>query len=437
MTPSALVPPARVAARRLVAALAGLCAAVPIAHGAAAPARADAPACEAGVVEHMPGPPPAFEQLGITALPAGTDLPTGAGVTLAIVDSGVDGTHPQLVGALDAERSLSLVDDGEEALTDIEGHGTAVAGVISAQPSEEFGSHGIAPDAELISVRVYRASDDNTRKTGYGPEANTIASGIRAAVDAGADIIAVPLSHPHDDAALEDASLHAVSRGALVVASAGNRITASDPSDTPRYPAAYPGVLSVTAVDVDGQATHASIHGEHVDVAAPGQNVLTTANLAGDCLYATDAPSTSFATGYAAGVAALIAQAYPEEGPEEWAYRLMATADRPDPDSPNERTGWGSIRPLAALHLHPQVPPRGPINPVTGAAGTAIVRPQTEVATVAPAGVDRSTYLAICIIAGGLIVMFAAGTILRRRSPQQPQPPQAGPRDHDARGETS
>lgn len=386
---------------------------------------ADDDSCEPGQIAHIPGPPPVFDQLGLTSAP---DLPTGKGVTVAIVDSGVDGTQPQLSEALNPGASVSLVDDDEpDALVDIEGHGTAVAGVIAAQPSGDFGSQGVAPDAELLSIRVYRASDENSQKSGLGPTPGGIAMGIREAVGAGAEIIVVPLSDPTDEPALKEASLHAASRGSLVVASAGNRTTASDTRDTPRYPAAYQGVLSVTAVDAHGQATSASIHGPHLDIAAPGQNVLTTANLAGDCLYAPDAPSTSFATAYVAGVAALIAQAHPEEGPDGWAYRLMATADRPDPDSPNGHTGWGIMRPVEALRLRANVPPRGPLNPLIGKAAEPISQPHVHVTPVEPDAADRSPHLLFAVAAGGVLLILALGAVLRRPSPQRPQAPQTCP----------
>ncbi len=415
--------------RRFLAACTAAVLTVPLAATTFTAARADDGACEPGNVEHVPGPPPVLEQLGIAEE---RNLPTGAGITIAIVDSGVDGTHPALAPAIQESQSISLVDDDAPSpLTDMEGHGTAVAGVISAQPSDEFGAHGLAADAELVSIRVYRASDENTRNSGLGPEPSRIAQGIREAVSAGAEVIVVPLSHPASDPELEEAALHAVSRGALVVASAGNRATASDPRDTPRYPAAYPGVLSVTAVDATGQATDASIHGPHLDIAAPGQNVLTTANGAGDCIYATDAPSTSFATAYVAGAAAMLAETYPEEGPEGWAYRLMATADRPDPDARNDRTGWGIIRPLEALRLRSEVPPRGPINPLSGTAGAEISRPPTQVTPAAPGSENWQPYLLVAIVAGGLVLVFALGTALRGRSPQLPQDPPSAEADED------
>lgn len=102
-----------------------------------------------------------------------------------------------------------------------------------------------------------------------------------------------------DDPALRAAVRDATARGSLVVASAGNRNTADDKADDARYPAAYPEVLSVAAVDAELRPTDASIHGEHVDVAAPGAQVLTVYPGAGDCWYATTEPAPSWSTAYA------------------------------------------------------------------------------------------------------------------------------------------
>lgn len=392
-------------------------------------ARADTEGCEPGQVAKIPGPPATLERLGLVGT---AHLPTGKGITVAIVDSGIDGTHPQLKDAIDTDASFSFVEDDDPSpLVDVEGHGTAVAGVIGAQPSSEFGSLGVAPDADLISIRVYRASDKSSRDAGLGPSPAGIANGIREAVSRGAQIIVVPLSDPTDHPALRDAALHATSRGSLIVASAGNRTTAQDKSDSPRYPAAYEGVLAVTAIDHDGRATSAAIHGDHLDVAAPGQDVLTVAALAGDCIYATDTPSTSFSTAYTAGVAALLAEAHPEEGPSGWAYRLMATADRPDPDAANIHTGWGIIRPVEALRLRPEIPPRGPVNPLTGESGQEIIRAQSHVSPIDPAVTDWTPHLTFFIVAAGALLILGLAATLRRGSPQLPHEPQSEARAED------
>jgi subtilisin family serine protease len=344
------------------------------------------------------------------------DRPTGKGVIVAIVDSGVDGTRPQLSSAF-APGSTSLVADDQpgDGLSDVHGHGTAIAGVIAARPSPESGVVGVAPDAEIVSIRVFRGDDDTLREQGLGPEASRTAAGIRAGVDAGAKIIVVALSDDEDVPVTRAAVEYAAASGALVVASAGNAATTDNPSDEPRYPAAYPDVLAVTAVDENGLPTSDSIHGNHIDVAAPGQNVLTTATGAGDCIYAQDAPAASFATAYAAGAAALLVERFPEEGPEGWAYRLKATADRANPDAADALIGWGRVQPMLALQLRPDSTTRGPASPFVDNSSSAIAPQPTSVSAAEP-GPDSTPFVAgIAAAALALLATLSVLGRLRRR----------------------
>lgn len=377
------------------------------------PAKAADDACAPGVMATIPGPPPALESLDATP---GKLKFTGAGVIVAVVDSGIDATRPQLEQAF-APGSTSLIEDGErpDGLGDPHGHGTAVAGIIAARASTSSGVVGIAPGASIISIRVFRGEDDESEKKGFGPNSDRLAAGIRTGVDLGARVIAVAMSDDVENAALRDATTYASDHGALIVASAGNRATTTNTSDSPRYPAAYPGALAVTAVSSDGLPTNDSIHGEHIDVAAPGQQVLTTATGAGDCIYAGDAPSASFATAYVAGSAALIAEAYPEEGPEGWAYRLKASALRPNPDARDDQIGWGTIRPAAALSLRPDSSTRGPVSPFADVSNAAIPRPTVQLQPAEKPAEDSALFIAVTIGLGGTVVLLALVAQLRRR----------------------
>lgn len=361
----------------------------------------------------LPGPPPAFALMGLFG---DTLRPTGAGITVAVIDSGVDATRPQLSGAL-TDRSRSLVGDDQrpDGLSDSMGHGTAVAGVIAARPAPGSGVVGVAPEAKLISLRVLRDTDDQSKEAGYGPDSGRLADAMRLAADAGSQVIAVALSDIADSAALRDATDYALGKGSLVVASAGNRLTTEHTDDSPRYPAAYPGVVSVTAVDTEGLSTDASIHGEHVDIAAPGQHVLTTSNLGGDCFYSVDAASSSFATAYVAGAAALVAEAHPDESPEEWFYRLIATADRPHPDQRDSYIGWGVVRPLAAIELRPDRSTRGPWSPFVNTNGAAIARQPSQVALHESAVSEPTSLIVVGAAAASVVLALTLGAVLRRR----------------------
>ncbi|WP_448630252.1 S8 family serine peptidase [Cellulomonas soli] len=198
------------------------------------------------------------------------------------------------------------------------------------------------------------------------------------------------MSTTADDPRLRAAVVAATQAGALVVASAGNRTTTEDTSDSPRYPAAYPEVLAVTAVDTTGAPSDDAIHGAHVDIAAPGTNVLTTFHGAGDCLLDGTGVSTSFATAYVSAAAALVAQRFPQETPEQWRFRLVSSAARTDPDSRDDLMGWGIVRPDQALALVDDGSLPGPASP-------AHARPVVDVAVAPPVdgSVDSSPLLGV------------------------------------------
>ncbi|UOE43941.1 S8 family serine peptidase [Agromyces larvae] len=374
-----------------------------------------AEACEPGNVQYTPQTPPALAMLQ-------TELAwsraTGADVLVAVVDSGIDAGNAHLASRVVG--GIDLVGDGErsDGLTDLDGHGTAIAGIIAAAEVTGSGVRGLAPEAGLLSVRVFRGRDDASIEAGFGPSAERLAAGIRFASDRGADIVNVSLSDVPDSDVLRDAVEYAHANGSLVVASAGNRTTSASDADGPRYPAAYPGALAVAASDALGQPTEASVHGPHVELAAPGQDVLTTATGAGDCLYATDTPSSSFATAYASGAAALVAGAHPAEGPDGWKYRLLASATRSDPDQRTDELGWGLVQPYDALTMIPASDTRGPTHPVTGV-GADPLRPAPVTVDAehgpTPFGATRETLLITGVIAAGVLGTLGALLVLRRR----------------------
>ncbi|MCE1178901.1 MAG: S8 family serine peptidase [Micrococcales bacterium] len=311
--------------------------------------------CKAGKVRYDPATPPALVRLG--AERAWT-MATGAGVTVAVVDSGVNGRNghfssdpasPTGGRLLDG---TSLVPGTKWATEDLAGHGTAAAGIIAAGTREDSGVVGLARDATILPVRVYADESDQAIKAGMGPNAARLAQGIRYAASHGARIINVSMSTTQDLPELRSAVQAATASGSLVVASAGNLEKRGDDDPVAAlYPGAYPEVLTVAAAGPDDAVTDATFQGPHVDVSAPGSEVLTTFMDAGDCVLATGAPSTSWATAYASAAAALVAQRFPSEKPAEWKHRLEATASRPQRDRRDDATGWGLIQPTEALTL--------------------------------------------------------------------------------------
>jgi type VII secretion protein EccB len=368
--------------------------------------------CTPGLVEFSTETPIPMTQLQPALASA---ISTGAGVRVAIIDSGIDAANQQLEGAVVG--GVDLVGDAAGPYTDIDGHGTAIAGIIAARPLTGSGLVGMAPRAEVLSVRVFRATDDRTIDQGFGPDLSKVVAGIRWAIDADADVINLSLSDPAGSPELEAAIADAVARGIVVVASGGNRATAVDTTDGLRYPAAYPGVLAVAAADVNGLVTDASIHGAHIDVSAPGSFVVTTATTAGTCLFTADEPSSSYATAYAAGAAALLVSEFPGASPEAIEYRLMASASRANPDDRDDRAGWGFIQPFEALTMLPDAGVRGPAF-VAGSSAAAL---HPAVAAVSPGAeppairLSREVALTAGCVAIALVGSFVVLTMLRRR----------------------
>jgi type VII secretion-associated serine protease mycosin len=362
--------------------------------------------CTQERVQYVLDSPPALARLAAERAWASS---TGAGVLVAVVDSGVDVGNAHLAAAVQPGVDLVGLAGDPAGRTDTAGHGTAVAGQIAARRVEGSGVVGLAPDATILPVRVYYADDDQAREAGTAPDAGRIAAGIDAAVAAGAQVVNVSMSTPNDSPALRDAVARAAAARSLVVASAGNRSTSSDETDGPRYPAAYDGALAVTAVDADDRPSGDAIHGPHVEVAAPGTNVLTAYHAAGDCMLSGDGTSTSFATAYVSAAAALVAARYPEETPAQWAHRLTVTAARDQPAERDDLVGWGVVRPDEALAFVDDGTALGPPSPVHTAAAsesattrTVDVSPRTDPL----AGARRhATWWGI---AGAALVLLAA-----------------------------
>jgi thermitase len=177
----------------------------------------------------------------------------GRGIKVAVIDSGIDASHPALKGAEVAEISLIK---GEAPSP---GHGTAVASIIVGNSENQ---KGIAPAASILSVRVLN-------KDGEG-DSFTVARGIVEAVDRGADVINMSLGGDASSSVLEQAVQYAQSRGVSVVAAVGN-----EGQEGVAYPARYDGVVGVTSLDANGQSSGFANYGKGVDIGAPGVGVYT------------------------------------------------------------------------------------------------------------------------------------------------------------------
>ncbi|WP_377643593.1 S8 family serine peptidase [Oryzobacter terrae] len=370
--------------------------------------RAAAEKCEEGVTRYLPATPAALTRLGANRA---WQLATGRGIIVAVVDSGVSQRNRHFPdSALVGGRSYV----GGSPRTDERTHGTSVAGVIAARPVERSGVVGLARDALILPVKV--VPDEQREEDGEVAVAD-LAKGIAYAADQGATIINVSLSTTADDPRLRDAVRHATERGALVVASAGNRRTAEDPADGPRYPAAYPQVVAVSAAGPDDRVTDDSVHGSHVDLVAPGRDVLTSWGAWGDCYLSQEGSSTSFATAYVSAAAALLAQRFPSAGPAGWKYRLEATAARDRRDARDDRAGWGMVQPVEALTAVLDDRVAGPVGP--GAKPRPTETPGTERIAVGAAADplvgDRRQVVWVAVAAGTAVLGLALVRLVRRR----------------------
>ena len=205
----------------------------------------------------VPTDPGWSQEWGLTQIdaPAAWHVSSGSGpVVIAVIDSGVDPAQPDLQGALVPGADFA---DGTGDTSDQYGHGTMVAGVIAARPDNGLGGAGICWTCRVMPVKVLGADGSGT--------AAAIADGIRYAADHGASVISMSFVLTGPDSGVESALAYAHSRGVLLVAAAGN-----SGSDTPTYPASYPDVISVAAVDQSGALYPWSARGSWVTLAAPG-----------------------------------------------------------------------------------------------------------------------------------------------------------------------
>lgn len=315
-------------------------------------ADAESQQCTPGQRVLAPGPSYLVERLGLQAAWA---LSRGAGVTVAVVDSGVEAGNVHLSGALVPGRT-TFGDGSARADDDLFGHGTAIAGLIAARQVDGSGVVGIAPAAKIMPIRAFESApeDGQSSRDLVPPSAASVSAGIRWAAEHGAQIINVSLSDANSAGTYRSAVEYAHSRGSLVIASAGNRNTADANRPDPKhfYPGEFDGALAVAGLMRDGTWTaDSSFAGAHVDIAAPGQAMPTTYISGGDCVFNGDSASSSYATAVVSGAAALVAARFPKESPDEWAFRLMQSAMRVSPAQRSDTVGWGEVRPADALAL--------------------------------------------------------------------------------------
>ncbi len=273
---------------------------------------------------------------------------TQDGVKVAILDCGINESHPDLAGKVVDRQDFTTSASGT---TDVYGHGTHVAGIVAAATNNGDGVAGVCPGCLLLNGKVLNDSGSGAY--------SWIASGIIWAADNGAKVINLSLGGPASSTTLENAVNYAWNKGVIVVAAAGN---SNNPSKT--YPAAYTNSIAVAATDNrDSRAYFSSYGSKWVDIAAPGVYVFSTwkdatsnSNPQPEC-YGTVcykfASGTSMATPMVAGVAGLVWTSSYNQSAYSVRARIESTADK----IPGTGIYWSAGRVNAANAVSQSVPP--------------------------------------------------------------------------------
>ncbi|MGV8082048.1 MAG: S8 family serine peptidase [Coriobacteriia bacterium] len=243
--------------------------------------------------------------------PAAWDVTDGAGVTVAIVDSGIDLIHPEFTGRINTVDDYDFVNGDSTALDD-EGHGTHVAGIVAAAMNNATGSHGVvgvADECTILPIKVISTKGTST--------AAQVADGIMWAADHGADVINLSLGSESYSKAVDQAVLYAVAKDIVVVAASGN-----DSAYGILYPARLDNVIGVGATTSLDERSSFSNYGPGLDVCAPGSEILST--------YPTStyayASGTSMAAPHVSGVVALLRAEHPDWTRTQVERQLTLTA---------------------------------------------------------------------------------------------------------------
>ncbi|MFD3535718.1 type VII secretion-associated serine protease mycosin [Streptomyces sp. NPDC058664] len=333
----------------------------------------------------------------------------GEGITVAVLDTGVDAEHPDLEGSVLTGRDLVGFGAarGDRAWAR---HGTAMAGIIAGHGHGYDGGDGvlgIAPGAKILPVRVILESTDKARDKARKTRGTALAEGIRWAADHGADVINLSLGDDsksaHPDAGEDAAVQYALAKGVSVVASAGN---GGEKGDHISYPAAYPGVIAVTAVDRYG--THASFSTRrwYATVSAPGVDIA----IADPDRRYYEGWGTSAAAAFASGAVALVRSAHPGLGPAQIKRLLIDTARNRPKGGRSDAKGYGTVDPAAAIEAGARIEGGDPRTTTSGYRGQYFgPGPLPAVEESRPIGL-------LAPLAGGLGALLLLTAVVLRRA---------------------
>jgi subtilisin family serine protease len=247
-------------------------------------------------------------------------------VKVAVLDTGVDYTHPDLKGRILRDKGYNFVDNDSDTMDD-NGHGTHVSGIIAADANNGIGVAGITGtlDVKIIPVKVLD-------KNGEG-EVPNIVKGIKYAVDNGADIINLSFGTKGKSKEIEEAINYAKSKGVFVVAAAGNDDESSDNSSP-----ASDGAFTVAAMDYNYKAADFSDYGNCIQISAPGEEILSTVPGGYEAW-----DGTSMAAPIVSGIAAMVKAEDPKLSSNQIGAVLDSTAKDIMSKGKDKKSGYGLV----------------------------------------------------------------------------------------------
>ena len=287
-------------------------------------------------------------------VPAAWQRSTGAGVTVAVIDSGVDAAHPDLAGQV--LPGIDYVTGTTGVSSDPNGHGTHVSGTIAALAGNGVGVAGVAPHVKILPIRALDANGSGFM--------SAVANGLVYAADHGAQVVNMSIGSGSQVGAVTNAISYARSKGLVVVAAAGNNRAGGSPIS---YPAADAGVIAVASTDSADVYSSFSNRGSYVDIAAPGSSILSTLPVAMSS-YAYYS-GTSMASPHIAAVAALLKAYNPALSPDQVELAMTSSAVDLGTAGKDVDYGYGRVDAAAALTaaapVTPTSPPTNTPSPVT------------------------------------------------------------------------
>ncbi|WP_030414178.1 S8 family serine peptidase [Streptomyces sp. NRRL S-1448] len=351
-------------------------------------------------------------------------ISTGKGITVAVIDDPVDASHPDLKGSVLPGKNFITGGTADHQNGDHD-HGTSMASLIAGHghgPGGSEGVKGLAPDAKILPIGTASGSSDEIPKLGTAG----LAAPIRYAVDHGAKIVNMSFVEGSSQLTADEKQAidYARKHDVLLIAGSGN-----DGVDTPRLPAAAPGVLAVGAVNHNGYVWENSNYGSHLKLTAPGVEIRGAGGTPEKPYHL--ANGTSDATAYVSAAAALLRAKFPNLTAGQIANRLIKTAgipvDKQDMKLPDAHYGYGFIRPLSALTKNvPAGSKDGPFpalksgassNPSSAAGNNGIdpkINSDKGMSTGAIIGIAAGVVIVLVIV---LVVVLVAKKKNRRNGP--------------------